>query len=70
MYAMSSGNESDAEPMSVEMLEDICGGSQSHSVVNSRNYQYKICDKIKLSQAECKGDLLSTRKWVNVYANY
>ena len=37
MDAMSSGNESDNEPMSTEMLEDICDGSQSHPSINSRD---------------------------------
>ena len=33
---MSSGNEPDDEPMSTEMLEDICNISQSHLRVNRR----------------------------------
>ena len=36
MDEISSGNESDAEPMSTEMLEDILDGSQSHPSVNRR----------------------------------
>ena len=31
---MDSGDESDDEPMSTEMLEDICDGSKSHPSVN------------------------------------
>ena len=61
MYAMSSGNESNDEPMSTEMLEDIPDGSQYHPSVNGREVCYKICNCIKLSQAERKGVLLSTR---------
>ena len=34
--AVDSGDESDDEPMSTEMLEDICGRSQSHSNINRR----------------------------------
>ena len=51
MYLMSSGNESDAEPMSTEMLEDIHDGSQSHPRVNMRETRYKVCGFIKKSQA-------------------
>ena len=36
MNAMSSGDDSDAEPMYIEMLEDIRDGSQSHTIVNRR----------------------------------
>ena len=34
MDAMSSGDESNAEPMSTDMLEYISGGNQSHPSVN------------------------------------
>ena len=34
---MSSGYESDAEPMSTDMLEDIRDGSQSHLSINSNS---------------------------------
>ena len=51
MYVMSSGNESDDEPMSMDMLEDIRDGSQSHPSVNRIEARYKIRDCIKLSQA-------------------
>ena len=34
IYAMSSGYESDAEPMYTEILEDICDGIQSHMRIN------------------------------------
>ena len=33
---MSSVDESDDEPMSTDMLEDICDGSQYHPSVNTR----------------------------------
>ena len=52
MGAMSLGNESDTEPMSNEVLEDIYDGTQSHPRINRRESCYKICDNIKLSQSE------------------
>ena len=60
--AMSSGDDSDTEPISTEMLEDIRDSSQSHPVINSRYARCKIHDRIRQGQAECKGSLLSTRK--------
>ena len=47
MYVMSSGDESDAEPISMEMLEDICDVSQSHPNINRREARYRIHDHIK-----------------------
>ena len=58
---MLSGDESDAEPMFTDVLEDIRDRSQSHLSINRRELCYKICDRIKLVPAECKGALLSTR---------
>ena len=49
---MSSGDETDDEPMSTEMLEDICDGSQSHPSKNRRDALYKIRDSIKRSKSE------------------
>ena len=34
MDVMDSGNDYDDEPMSTDMLEDICDGSKSHPRVN------------------------------------
>ena len=45
---MSSGNESEDEPMSTEMLEDIRYGCQSHPSVIRIEARYKIRDRIKL----------------------
>ena len=59
--AMSSGNESDAETMYANMLEDIRYGSQSHQSINRGEARYKIRDCIKQRQAKWKGALLSTR---------
>ena len=51
MDAVSSGNESDAEPFSTDMLEDIFDGSQSHPIINRIEAGYKICYQTKLGQA-------------------
>ena len=48
---MSSGDESDDEPISTYMLEDIHDGSQFHPSINRRESCYKICDRIKQVQA-------------------
>ena len=64
MDAMDYGNESDYDPMSTDMLEDICEGSQSHPNVNSREAHYKKRDCIKQRQMEWKGALKATRKVV------
>ena len=67
MYAISSGDESDTEPMSIDMLEEISDGSQSHPSINSREACYNIRDCIKRGQLECKGELLSTINLVKVF---
>ena len=61
MDAMSSGYESDAEPMSTDMLEYFLDEIQFHPSVNRRESHYNIRDNIKRGQAEWKQDLLSTR---------
>ena len=60
IYAMSPCDESDAETMSTDIIEDICGGSQSHPITNRREARYKIRDCFKQRQLEWKGALLST----------
>ena len=52
---LDSRNESDDEPMSTKMLEEIRDGSQSHQDVNSRDACCKIHDHIKQRQLEWKG---------------
>ena len=47
MYAVDSADESYDEPMSTEMLEDICDRTQYHTNVNSKEARYKIRDRIK-----------------------
>ena len=61
MDVMTSGNESNAEPMSTEMLEDICDSSHYCPSINKREARYKIGDHIKQSKSEWKGTLLSMR---------
>ena len=58
---MSSGDESDYEPMSTKTLEDICDGTQYHPSINRIEARYKIRDHIKLGQQEQKVLLLSTQ---------
>ena len=57
MDVMDSGDESDDKPMSTEMLEDICDGSQSHPNVNRTEARYKICERIKQRQLEWRVSL-------------
>ena len=46
MDVIDSGNDSDHDLISTEMLEDISDVSQSHSNVNQRESRYKIRDCI------------------------
>ena len=61
MENINSGDESDHDLISTEMLEDICDVSQTHPNVNSREACYKICDCICQRKSEWKGLLKSTR---------
>ena len=61
MDAISSGDESDSEAMSTDILEDICDGSQSHPSINGREAHYNTSDHFKQRQVEYKGTLLSTQ---------
>ena len=47
---MYSGDKSDDEPMSMDILEDICDGSKYNLSVNRRYARYKISDHIKQIQ--------------------
>ena len=64
MDEMDYGNETDDEPMSTQMLEDICDGIQSHPNVNMRDARYKIRDCIKQRQSVRKGALKTTQNMV------
>ena len=55
MDAINSGDQSDNDLISTEMLEDIFDGSQTHPNVNRREARYKICDHIRQRQSEWKG---------------
>ena len=50
MDAMDSGNESDDDPISTDMLEDIHDISQYHPNINKREARYIIRDSIKQRQ--------------------
>ena len=65
-YAMDSRSDPEDEHISTEILEGIRYGSQSHTRVNRRYACYKRRDCIKLSQAEWKEALLSTKTWENI----
>ena len=47
MDAINSGDESDHDFISTEILEDIRDGSQTHPNVNRREARYKIRDRIR-----------------------
>ena len=50
MDAMNSGDESDHDLISTEMLEDIRDESHTHLNVNRREAHYKIRDRIRQRQ--------------------
>ena len=47
MDAINSGDESDHDLISTEMLEDISDGSQTHPNGHRREASYKIHDRIR-----------------------
>ena len=51
MDAIKSGDESDRDLISKEMLVDIRDGSQTHPNVNRREAHYKIRDHFKQRQS-------------------
>ena len=51
MENTNSGDESDHDLISTEMLEEICDGSQTHPKLNKRESRYKIHDHIRLRQS-------------------
>ena len=55
MDAMDYGDESYHDPISTEMVEDICDGSKSHPNLNMIEARYKKCDHIKQRKLEWKG---------------
>ena len=61
MENINSGDESYHDIISTEMLEDIRGGSQTHTNVNRREARYEIRDCIRQRQSERKGALKAIR---------
>ena len=61
MDAINSGDDSDHDLISTEMLEDICDISQTHPNVNRIEVHYKIRDCIRQRQSEWKGALKATQ---------
>ena len=61
MDAINSGDESDHDLISTEMLEDIRDGSQTHPKVNRKEARYKIRDHIRQIQLEWKRALKDTQ---------
>ena len=66
MDVLDSGDDSDNEPISTEMLEDISDRSQSCSKSNMREICHKIRDRIKQIQSECKVWFTATQKMAKV----
>ena len=50
MENINSGDESDHDLISAEMLEDIRDRSQTHTDINRREARYKIRDRIRQRQ--------------------
>ena len=61
MDAINSGDESDHDIISTEMLENMRDRSQTHPNVNKIKAHYKICDRIRQRQSQWKGALKATK---------
>ena len=61
MDTMDYGNESNDDPISTDILEEIRDGSQYHPNVNRRGVHYKIRDHIKQRQPEWKRAIKATQ---------
>ena len=61
MGEIDSGDESEDEPMSTDMLEVIHDISKSRPILNRIEACYKICYCIKRIETEWKGALLFTK---------
>ena len=64
MENIDSSDESDHDLISMEMLQDIRDGSQTHPNANKIEARYKIRDSVRQRQSEWKGALKSTRSMV------
>ena len=60
MENINSGDESDHDLISTDMLEEIRDESQTHPNVNRREARYKIRDGIRQIQSEWKEALKAT----------
>ena len=70
MNAMSSVNESDSEPMSTDMLEDVRDGSQSRPIINRIYACYKIRDNLNKGEKNGKEHYYQHGKWVKFCTEY
>ena len=61
MEDINSGDESDYDLISTEMLEEIRDRIQTHPNFNRREARYKIRDRIRQGQPEWKEALKATR---------
>ena len=61
MKNINSGDESDHDLISTDILEDIRDGSQTNPNVNRREARYTIRDCVRQRQLEWKGALKATR---------
>ena len=61
MENINSGDESDHDLISTEILENVFDVSQTHPEVSRREARYKIRDRIRQSKSEWKGALKATR---------
>ena len=61
MEDINSGDKSDHDIISTEMLEDIRDRSQTHTNVNRREARYKIRERIRQRKSEWKGELKATQ---------
>ena len=61
MDAIDSGDESDHDLISTEILDEISNGGQTHPNVNRREARYKIYDSIRQRQSEWKGAFKDTQ---------
>ena len=61
MEDLNSGDESDHDLISTDILEYIRERSHTHTNVNRREARYKIRDRIRQRKSEWKGTLKATR---------
>ena len=67
---ISSGDESDAEAISTDMLENIRDKSQSHPIINRRKCATRYVIILTKGNRNGKERYYQLKKWVNVYTRY